>query len=147
MNFEACSDAVEECYEYMLAYAAQGLNGDEGSASGGKLRTFLDRCVQGIKSIVSAVTEEGIAGEYLRVIERDAADSLASVELVMAQPFISSQLIDNLNASIHLRALLTDIFLIDEVVKIRTKAASKSEVALGVDSSDSLLETVPSNNN
>jgi acyl carrier protein len=147
MNFEACSDAVEECYEYMLAYAAQGLNGDEGSASGGKLRTFLDRCVQGIENIVNAVTEEGITGEYLKVIERDAADSLASVELVMAQPFISSQLIDNLNASIHLRALLTDIFLIDEVVKIRTKAASKSEVALGVDSSDSLLETVPSNNN
>jgi hypothetical protein len=147
MNFEACSDAVEECYEYMLAYAAQGLNGDEGSASGGKLRTFLDRCVQGIENIVNAVTEEGITGEYLKVIERDAADSLASVELVMAQPFISSQLIDNLNASIHLRALLTDIFLIDEVVKIRTKAASKSEVALGVDSSYSLLETVPSNNN
>ena len=147
MDFEACSDAVEECYEYMLAYAAQGLNGDEGSASGGKLRTFLDRCVLGINNIVAAVSEAGVTGAYVKVIERDAADSLASVELVLAQPFISSQLIDNLNASIHLRALLTDIFLIDEVVKIRTRASSKSEVALGVDSPDSLLETVPSNNN
>jgi len=36
---------------------------------------------------------------------------------VLAQPIISSQLIDNLNASIHLRALLTDLFLIDEIIK------------------------------
>ena len=43
--------------------------------------------------------------------------SQAAVRLVLAQPGISSQLVDNLNASIHLRALLTDIFLVDEVLK------------------------------
>ena len=37
--------------------------------------------------------------------------------IVLAQPSISSQVIDNLNASIHLRALLTDLFLVDEVLK------------------------------
>jgi len=37
----------------------------------------------------------------------------------MAQPSISSQLVDNLNASIHVRALLTDLFLIDEILKSR----------------------------
>jgi hypothetical protein len=36
---------------------------------------------------------------------------------VRAQASIGSQLIDNLNASIHLRALLTDLFLMDEVLK------------------------------
>jgi len=51
------------------------------------------------------------------VLARDARDSLAAVELVLIQATISSQLIDNLNASIHLRALLTDLFLIDEIVK------------------------------
>jgi len=51
------------------------------------------------------------------VLARDARDSLAAVELVLAQAGISSQLIDNLNASIHLRALLTDLFLIDEILK------------------------------
>ena len=39
------------------------------------------------------------------------------LQLVLAQPAISSQMVDNLNASIHLRALLTDLFLIDEVLK------------------------------
>ena len=54
---------------------------------------------------------------FIAVIERDAKHSQAAIQLVLAQPAISSQLIDNLNASIHLRALLTDLFLIDEVFK------------------------------
>ena len=53
----------------------------------------------------------------MAVIDRDARDAQAAVQLVLAQPSISSQLVDNLNASIHLRALLTDLFLIDEVFK------------------------------
>ena len=42
---------------------------------------------------------------------------LSAVQLVIAQPSISSQLVDNLNASIHVRALLTDLFLIDEILE------------------------------
>jgi hypothetical protein len=57
------------------------------------------------------------------VLEKDAHDSLASIHLVLAQATISSQLIDNLNASIHLRALLTDLFLIDEILKPQPVAA------------------------
>jgi hypothetical protein len=60
---------------------------------------------------------------FLSVLEKDAQDSLASIHLVLAQPTISSQLIDNLNASIHLRALLTDLFLIDEILKPQPLAA------------------------
>jgi hypothetical protein len=50
-------------------------------------------------------------------LERDARNSQAAIQLVLAQTSISSQLIDNLNAWIHLRALLTDLFLIDEILK------------------------------
>ena len=56
---------------------------------------------------------------FLAVLARDAADSQAALDLVLAQPSLSSQLIDNLNASIHLRALLTDLFLIDEILKLQ----------------------------
>ena len=56
---------------------------------------------------------------FLAVLYRDGRDSLAAMELVLAQPALSSQLIDNLNASIHLRALLTDLFLIDEILKLQ----------------------------
>jgi len=52
-----------------------------------------------------------------QVLQRDASNTLAALRLVMAQPSISSQLIDNLNASIHFRAVLTDLFLVDEALK------------------------------
>jgi hypothetical protein len=61
------------------------------------------------------------------VLGRDADDSLAAIELVLAQPAISSQLIDNLNASIHLRALLTDLFLVSEIVE--TQRGPRSQTA------------------
>ena len=49
-------------------------------------------------------------------------DSLAVIHIVLAQPSISSQLVDNLNASSHLRALLTDLFLIGEILRTPTKS-------------------------
>jgi hypothetical protein len=61
---------------------------------------------------------------FFAVLNRDAHDSLAAIELVLAQPTISSQLIDNLNASIHLRALLTDLFLLSEVADTQRRAAT-----------------------
>ncbi len=39
-------------------------------------------------------------------------------------------MIDNLNASIHVRALLTDLFLIDEIAKPRPGAADIRDRAL-----------------
>jgi len=105
-------NVVEECYEFMLAYAAQGV------ADGVEIREYLAKAAEALKGISAAARQE-IDASFLAVLDRDAADSLAAIELALAQPAISSQLIDNLNASIHLRALLTDLFLIDEVLKAR----------------------------
>ena len=128
MKLPIARDAIEECYEFMLAYAAQGLPDDHGSRSGTQLREFLSRAAEAASGLAGAYS--GIVRQlrldpaeryeaFLTVLERDAANALAAVQLVLAQPRISSQLIDNLNASIHLRTLLTDIFLIDELVKLR----------------------------
>lgn len=122
----ACCNTIEECYEFFLAYAGQGLSGKETSAASGQLRGFLDRAAEAITGLAdvfsAAVKQENFQPAepylaFLAVLDRDARDSLASVQLVRAQATISSQLIDNLNASIHLRALLTDLFLIDEILK------------------------------
>jgi hypothetical protein len=119
-------NTIEECYEFFLAYAGQGLSGKETSAASGQLRGFLDRAAEAITGLAdlfsAAVKKENFQPAeaylaFLAVLDRDARDSLASVQLVRAQATISSQLIDNLNASIHLRALLTDLFLIDEILK------------------------------
>src|ERR1017187_626946 len=127
-------NAVEECYEVLLDYAAQGLPSDQGSKSGGQVREFLHRAVKALAGLAEtcamAVKEEGLepAEKYLAffaVLDRDARDSLAAIELVLAQSSISSQLIDNLNASIHLRALLTDLFLVGEIVRKQDKPAGQ----------------------
>jgi hypothetical protein len=126
--------AIEECYEFMLAYAGQGLAGDEGSQSTGQVRDYLSRAVEALTGLAdayaTAVKQENLQPAesyhaFLAVLDRDARDSLAAIQLVLAQATLSSQLIDNLNASIHLRALLTDLFLVDEILKPqRTQANS-----------------------
>jgi len=122
---ERCN-TIEECYEFMLAYAAQGLPTDGGSNAGGELREYLGRAVHAMRGLAASCTnalrQENLQPAesyraYFQVLARDAGDSVAALELVLAQPAISSQLIDNLNASIHLRALLTDLFLLGEIVK------------------------------
>ena len=92
---------------------------------GGQLREFLgqaDAALSALADDLHGLLEvEGLepAGAYRDVIDvtsADAAKARAAVRLVLAQETISSQLIDNLNASTHLRALLTDLFLLDDVV-------------------------------
>ena len=129
-------NAIEECYEFMLAYAAQGLAADGGEGRGGQVRGFLERAAQALSGLADVyaltvkqedVNPPGPYAAFQAVLDRDARSSLAAIELVLVQPAISSQLIDNLNASIHLRALLTDLFLIDEILKLH-KNASKPAV-------------------
>ena len=123
--FEHCN-AVEECYEFMLAYAAQGRSSDQGSKPGAQIREFLQRAATAIAALAEEcsklVKEKSLepAEKYLAflaVLDRDAHDSLAAIDLVLAQPAISSQLVDNLNASTHLRALLTDLFLMSDILR------------------------------
>jgi len=59
---------------------------------------------------------------FLGVLDADTTKALAAMELVLAQPRISSQLIDNLNASLHVRTLLTDVFLLDEILHVQRLA-------------------------
>ena len=128
------ADAIEEAYEYMLAYAAQGLDGESGGKSG-ELRGYLDRTDAALTGLAGAYaalveTEQLLPTDryaaFIEVLEEDARKAQAAVRLVMAQPAISSQLIDNLNASIHVRTLLTDLFVLDEALKRRTVGSAPS---------------------
>jgi hypothetical protein len=120
-------DTIESAYEYMLAYAAQGLPAETSTRDGGKIRTELAGLVAALEGLAEAfeafvVVEAAAARDehlaFNRVLSDDAVKALAAVRLVLAQPAISSQLVDNANASLHLRALLTDVFLVDEILKV-----------------------------
>jgi hypothetical protein len=130
-------ETIEESYEFMLAYAAQGLATDQGSQKGRQLREFLSRASKALSGLAGScahtIREEGFERgklmEFLVVLDRDARDSVAALELVLEQPAISSQLVDNLNASIHLRAMLADIFLLGDVFRSQALARERAAMA------------------
>jgi hypothetical protein len=125
-GFSARCEAIEEAYEFMLAYAAQGLPGDTGGTSGSQIREFLRKCDAALTGLAETLTNcvrqldipsPAPYDAFIAVVDHDARSAQAAVRLVLAQPSIGSQLVDNLNASIHLRAVLTDLFLLDDVLK------------------------------
>lgn len=137
MNLDERIDAIEAGYEFMLAYAAQGRLTDRdagGAGVGFQLRELLGRmesALDGLGAEVAAVAgESGLddrgAGDFLGAVEEDARKSLSLIRLVMAQRDISSMLIDNVNGSIHLRALLTDLFVVAEAFKRASAPAAVS---------------------
>jgi len=110
----------------MLAYAAQGLPHEHGSAAGSQIREFLRTCEQALDGLADAagrsarrlaLDDPAPYDAFVNVLDHDARNARAAVRLVLAQPSIGSQLVDNLNASSHLRAVLTDLFLLDEALK------------------------------
>jgi hypothetical protein len=124
-DVKARIDAIEESYEFFLAYAAQGLSSDQGAKSGAQLRDFLKKMELALDGLgdrfrdlvrAEALEPQKVWDDVLRVVSNDASDALATVRLVSSRSGISSQLIDNLNANIHLRALLTDLFLVDDLI-------------------------------
>src|SRR5215470_10537273 len=124
MTFAEAIDTIEETYEFMLAYAAQGRRGNDDDQGTG-IRERLTRVETALGVIASATTEAIATGpqvtaaaEFLDVVKGDAARARAAFRLVLAQPSIGSQMVDNLNATTHVRTLLTDLFLLDETIKI-----------------------------
>ena len=110
-------DAVEEAYEFMLAYAAQGRAREEGGDD--DIREHLRRAEAGLAIIAAMdVGADSDHKAFIDIVRQDAGRARAALRFVLAQKTIGSQIVDNLNASIHLRTLLTDLFLLDEGLKI-----------------------------
>jgi len=120
------ADAIEGGYELMLGYAAQGLHSDRGAANSGQLRDHLQRFEAALTGLADTYRDCAKAlgvgpadalDSFLETLSRDAAATQAALRLLLGQPGISSQMVDNVNASIHVRALLTDVFVVDEILK------------------------------
>lgn len=112
-------DSIEAGYEFCLAYAAQGRTDDAGSP----IRATLEKMFAALEGLAplleGAIWRAGAshaAGTrtFLDAVERDVAVAQGAIGMVLDCGAIGSLLVDNLNASIHLRALLTDLFLIDQ---------------------------------
>ena len=101
-------EVIESGYAFLLAYAAQGRESDNGSDT----RATLSGMSAAADDIAATLGDD--SREFSGVVVDDARKAGAAIRLVLVQDKISSELVDNLNASIHLRALLTDLFLLSE---------------------------------
>jgi hypothetical protein len=135
-EIERHCETIEACYEFTLSYAARGLPTDRGSDAGRQLRENLTRAVAAMRGLERSYAEAVQLGQlapaekcetFFSVLQHDAEDAVAAVDLVLAQPAIGSQLIDNLNASIHLRALLADLFLVTEILDARRASMAATD--------------------
>lgn len=116
-------EIVEEAYEFMLAYAAQGRTEEGAGADGAHIRTFLERFAEAAGAIRSQ-TEVLIAGgapdggALLDSFQRDSDIVLSVLHLLLGRDSISSEMVDNTNGLIVMRSYLTTLFFIDKSIII-----------------------------
>jgi hypothetical protein len=70
--------AMEECYDFTLAYAAQGLLTDQGSQSGTRVRDCLARAVEALTGLIEPCAAAGALQDvppFLALLDRDARSS------------------------------------------------------------------------
>lgn len=108
-------ETIEAGYEFLLAYAAQGRPAQAETGPGPHARPTIEGMNEAIQGLHTAFSDS--ENEFERVIADDCARAGAAIRFILAQNKIGSEMVDNLNASIHLRAVLTDLFLYSEVLK------------------------------
>jgi hypothetical protein len=118
-------ETIERGYEFLLAYAAQGRQEDRGT----ELRQRLSEMHEALGHMEGAL-RAGFAGSdprfgiehFLTAMERDVVAARGAIGIALSRETIPSLLVDNLNANVHLRALLTDVFLVEQALKSPARA-------------------------
>jgi hypothetical protein len=127
------SEILEECYEYFLSYAARGLRAEKGSQPDAEVREYLEWASEALYQLESVCAHLLASGSlqptdkfeaFFAILIRDAHNAAVTLELVASLPSIGSQIIDNLNGLMHLRSVLTDLFLATELLKTLTPATA-----------------------
>ncbi len=111
-------ERIEEAYEFMLAYAAQG-RGDEGvGPDGAHIRTFLNQFDAAAAAIVGELDAVPGAGDeasaFLAALKADSAIVTSVLRSMLARDRITSEVVDNANGLISVRSYLTGLFFLDK---------------------------------
>jgi len=113
-------ETIERGYEYLLAYAAQGRQDDRGTelrATLTSMHAALDGLGDLLLPLFSTLPAASGAAGFAQAVQRDIDSARGAIGVVLSRARIASLLVDNLNASVHLRALLTDLFLLEQAGK------------------------------
>ena len=119
-NMRSAFDDIEEAYEFMLAYAAQGRRSEGPDGAGpSQIRQFLQqfgRAADALSASLAGMSEGDAASGFRQRWLDDIAAVRSIVDMLLAQPSITSEMVDNTNGLIALRSFLTDIFFADHVM-------------------------------
>ena len=128
-------EAIESGYEFLLAFAAQGRPAQNETGPGPHARPTIEGIAAAMNNIATALSDS--KDDFEQVIANDCRNAGAALAFILAQEKIGSEIVDNLNASIHLRAVLTDLFLYSEALKpLDTGEAAAPSAAGGVETYD-----------
>ncbi len=113
-------ERIEEAYEFMLAYAAQGRTDEGDGPDGAHIRTFLAQFEAGVTAIAGELdTLPGATGEaaaFLDALRADSAIVTSVIRAMLARGQITSEVVDNANGLISVRSYLTGLFFLDKAL-------------------------------
>ncbi|MDG1137011.1 MAG: hypothetical protein P8N28_02020 [Phycisphaerales bacterium] len=116
MDIEESIEAIESGYEFLLAYAAQGRPAsDETGGPGPHARPTIEGMASAMKHVTEVFADSN--DDFEQLIAQDCKKAGAAMGFMLSQEKLGSEVVDNLNASIHLRAVLTDLFLYSEALR------------------------------
>jgi len=116
----AAFDQSEEAYEFMIAYAAQGRKREVEEGGGeSQIRQYIKRFHAALDDLDAALADEfgGPEGAaFADKFRNDLAVVRSVLGILLSRPSITSDMVDNTNALIAMRAFLTDVFFADQAV-------------------------------
>jgi len=107
---------IEEAYEYMLAYAAQGKSTEGVGPGVSSIRDFLANFLKGSKTLEEWVEDIQAIPPHVKEEFRNASSLMSGViTMILEKENISSEIIDNANALMATRHYLTLMFFLDKM--------------------------------
>ena len=118
-SIRAHIERIEEAYEFMLAYAAQGRSDEGAGPDGAHIRTFLnqfDTAAAAIVEELDTLPQGGEAEAFLDSFKADTAIVTSVLRTMLARDQVTSEVVDNANGLIAVRSYLTGLFFLDKVL-------------------------------
>ena len=117
-NIREDIERIEEAYEFMLAYAAQGRVDEGAGPDGAHIRNFLNQFLDASQNIMANIDEISAAykdsDSFIKNFENDGNIMKSVLVMLLQKDNISSEMIDNANGLITVRSYLTSLFFIDK---------------------------------
>lgn len=119
-EFRTQIEAVEEAYEFMLAYAAQGRSDEGAGPDGAQIREFLRQFEKAVSTIAGMIDSlPGVSGDaagFAESLKKDSEIMSSVLKIMLASDNVSSEMVDNANGLISVRSYLTSLFFLDKAI-------------------------------